>query len=123
MGYTKKKSKAQIAAEVAAYRASTKMTGVKPADLKPGMIMVRSNGARYEINTVGQDMRNIFVNSIKLWASRGLPTDGATCFTATPRDIFGLPGMDIEAEIGENIWVVRPDAADCYYDIESDSIN
>lgn len=119
---TVRKTKKQIAEEAKRYFENVDKTNVRFSDLKPGMIIVRPTGARYEINSVGIDSKGIFADKLKTWAASGLSVDGAMCYKSTRIDDWGLPGADVEKMCSNVLTIVRPDAANGLVWVETATI-
>ncbi len=123
---TKALTKREKIARAAEYARTVETVDVPHADLKPGMINVRTNGCRYRIVSVGEDVRGIFASRLSAWSRRGLSTEGAMCYATVCIDEFGLPGTDLEKEVeavqGPTLNVCPPDVAHLTLKIERSSL-
>jgi hypothetical protein len=124
---TKALTKREKIARAAEYARTVETVNVAHANLRPGMINVRKNGARLRIVSVNEDVRGIFASRVEAWVERGLATEGGMCYQTVRIDEFGLPDADlvreVEAAQGPTLCVCPPDVAHLTLRIEKSSIS
>lgn len=115
-----RKTRKQMEADAAAYVETTNTVLVALSELRPGWVILRPSGARYEIVTVDEDRNGTFADRLAAWTSRGLSTAGARCFTWKRIDTWGFPEAMYERD--EVLVIAQPDTADISRKVEVSSL-
>lgn len=119
-------TKRQKIARAAEYARTVEKVDVLHADLKPGMVIIRPDGARRRIVSVGEDVRGMFASRVKFWEARGIEVGLGMCYQTERIDEFGLPDAamerEVEAKTGPVLNICPPDVALVPLQVEKDSI-